>query len=76
MEVLVVKPCTQTCIVMPTRGTALLREALLAGEVGCDVKLHSNQAGEITVVEASGDEVKLVPLRRMAEDIKNRIGGR
>jgi hypothetical protein len=37
---------------MPTRGTALLREALLAGEVGCDVKLHRNQAGEVAAVEA------------------------
>jgi len=51
----------------------LLREALLAGEVGCDVKLQKNQAGEITAVEVSGDEVKLVPLRRVAEDIRSRL---
>jgi hypothetical protein len=51
----------------------VLREALLAGECGCDVKLHRNQAGEIAAVEASGDEVKLVPLRRTAEEIKARI---
>jgi len=55
---------------------AVLKEALLAGEHGCDVKLHRNQAGEITAVEASGDEVKLVPLRRTAEDIRTRIGGK
>jgi len=55
---------------------ALLREALLAGEVGCDVKLQKNQAGEITAVEASGDEVKLVPLRRTAEDIRGRLCGK
>jgi len=55
---------------------AVLREALLAGEHGCNVKLHRNQAGEITAVEASGDEVKLVPLRRIAEDVKVRIGGK
>jgi len=55
---------------------ALLREALLAGEAGCDVKLHRNHAGEITAVEASGDEVKLVPLRRTAEDLRSRLCGK
>jgi len=54
---------------------AIMREAFLAGEYGCDVKLHRNQAGEIIAVEASGDEVKLVPLRRTAEEISLRVGG-
>jgi len=55
---------------------ALLREALHAGEAGCDVKLHRNQFGEIIAVEASGDEVKLVPLRRVAEEVRTRVGGK
>jgi len=51
----------------------ILREALRAGEYGCDVKVLRNQADEIIGVEASGDIVKLVPLRRAVEDVQSRL---
>jgi len=51
----------------------LLREAFRAGEYGCDVKLVRNRSDEITGVEASGDIVKLVPLRRAIEEIQSKL---
>jgi len=53
--------------------TALLNEALRAGEMGCTVNVLRNQLGEVVGIEASGDVVKLVPLRRTAEKIKSRL---
>jgi len=51
----------------------VLREAHRAGEHGCDVKLLRNGSGEIRGVEASGDVVKLVPLRRTVEEIQSKL---
>jgi len=51
----------------------VLREAYRAGEHGCDVKILRGGSGEIIGVEASGDVVKLVPLRRTVEDIQSKL---
>jgi len=51
----------------------VLREAFRAGEYGCDIKLLRNQADEITGIEATGDIVKLVPLRRTIEEIQSKL---
>ena len=61
---------------MPGRAyeTALLSEALRAGEMGCKVNILRSGSGEVVGVEASGDVVKLVPLRRAAEEIKAKLG--
>lgn len=60
---------------MPGRAyeATLLSEVLRAGEMGCKVSVLRNQSGEVVGVEASGDMVKLVPLRRAAEEIKTRL---
>lgn len=62
---------------MPGRiyEAVLLNEALRAGELSCKVNVLRNQLGEVVGVEASGDAVKLVPLRRAAEEIKTKLGG-
>lgn len=52
---------------------ALLSEALRAGEMGCRVSVLRSRSGEVVGVEASGDAVKLVPLRRAAEEIKTKL---
>ena len=52
----------------------ILRETLTASDFNCNVKVLRNKADEVVGVEASGDEVKLVPLRRAAEEIKARMG--
>jgi len=61
---------------MPGRAyeANLLAEALRAGEHGCSVNVLRNSAGEVIGVEASGDEVKLVPLRRLVEEIRSKLG--
>lgn len=51
----------------------VLCEALRADEYGCDVKMLRNQADEIVGVEASGDVVKLVPLRRAVGEVHSRL---
>ena len=60
---------------MPGRAyeANLLAEALRVEERGCSVNVLRNSAGEVTGVEGSGDEVKLVPLRRLAEEIKAKL---
>ena len=51
----------------------ILREAYRAGEHGCEVDILRSKTGEITGIEASGDVVKLVPLRRTAEEIQSKL---
>ncbi|MEM2514710.1 MAG: hypothetical protein QXU81_10450 [Candidatus Bathyarchaeia archaeon] len=54
-------------------SSEILNIALRAGEMGCAVNVLRNQLGEVVGIEASGDVVKLVPLRRIAEKIKSRL---
>ena len=53
----------------------LLREAEAAERFGCRVQFARDGEGRIIGLRASGDVVKLTPLRRAAKDIVDRLKG-